>query len=63
MPGLEQGEPGRSLGAEGKDNLWLLYEQSDREAASFSHMSAEALIGALSVLDPDRFVLRLFEDV
>ena len=52
-----------SPGASGADQLWLMYEQSDRQADSLGHLSAEALIGALSVLNPDRFVLRLFEDV
>ena len=50
-------------GAEaGGGRLWILYEQSDRQADSLSQMAAEALIGALSVLDPDRFVLRLLAD-
>ena len=50
-------------GTPGKAGLWLLYEQSDRAADTLDHMGAAALIGALSVLDPDRFILRAFEDV
>lgn len=42
--------------------LWLLYEQSDREARSLAHLGAEALIGAIAVLNPDRFVLRRLND-
>jgi hypothetical protein len=38
--------------------LWLLYEQSDKEPNSLDNLGAEALIGSLSVLNPDRFVLR-----
>ena len=50
-------------GTKGKPGLWLLYEQSDRAADSLDHIGAAALIGALSVLNPDRFILRAFEDV
>lgn len=52
---------GRSRNA--SSSLWLLYEQSDREATSLGHLGAQALIGALSVLNPDRLVLRLIEGV
>jgi hypothetical protein len=52
-----------SPGTAGEPSLWLLYEQSDRQAESLSHMSVAAFIGALSVLDPDRFVLRAVNDV
>lgn len=48
---------GSGGGAGGK--VWILYEQSDRASNSLGHLTAEALVGALSVLDPDRFVLRL----
>ena len=41
--------------------VWILYEQSDPAAESLSSLSAEALLGALSVLNPDRFVLRLLQ--
>eukprot|EP00658_Telonema_sp_P-2_P057228 TRINITY_DN4567_c0_g1_i2.p1 TRINITY_DN4567_c0_g1~~TRINITY_DN4567_c0_g1_i2.p1 ORF type:complete len:204 (+),score=42.11 TRINITY_DN4567_c0_g1_i2:207-818(+) len=55
-------DPGASgysaLQVENRSGMWLLYEQSDVEADSLSHMGAAALIGALSVLNPDRFVLR-----
>ena len=39
--------------------IWILYEQSDPAPESVSSLSAEALVGALSVLNPDRFVIRL----
>lgn len=56
---VDAGASGYSaLQAGGAGELWLLYEQSDREAASLGDLSAEALIGALSVLNPDRIVLR-----
>ena len=42
----------------GDAGLFLLYEQSDREASSLGHLAADALIGALSVLNPDRMVFR-----
>ncbi len=51
----------RAPGTHGRGQLFLLYEQSDREAASLGDLTAEALIGALSVLNPDRLVLRRFE--
>jgi len=47
------------LAAGDESGLWVLYEQSDREPDSFGHLTAEALIGELAVLDPDRFVLKL----
>ena len=42
----------------GGAGLFLLYEQSDREASSLGHLAADALIGALSVLNPDRMIFR-----
>lgn len=39
--------------------LWILYEQSDPAPETLSSLSADALLGALSVLNPDRFVLRM----
>ena len=45
--------------AAGDDSIWILYEQSDRPANSLGHAAAAGVIGALTVLDPDRFVLRL----
>ena len=53
----------RTQRIQGGNSVWLLYEQSDRAADSFDHLGLEALIGALSVLNPDRFVLRLIEDL
>ena len=38
--------------------LWILYEQSDPAPFDLSHLAADALLGDLSVLDPDRIVLR-----
>ena len=38
--------------------LWVLYEQSDVAAQTPSELGTEALIGSLTVLDPDRLVLR-----
>jgi len=57
---LDPGASGYSSLQAGSDNstLWLLYEQSDRPADSFSHLGVEALIGQLAVLNPDRLVLR-----
>jgi hypothetical protein len=40
------------------ESVWILYEQSDVSPHTLSSLSAEALIGGLSVLNPDRFVLR-----
>ena len=53
------GGGGGGGGGSGSGSLWILYEQSDRQPKDLSHLAAEELIGALSVLDPDRFVLRL----
>ena len=38
--------------------LLILYEQSDPAPFDLSHLAADALLGDLSVLDPDRIVLR-----
>jgi hypothetical protein len=40
------------------ESVWILYEQSDPSPYTLSSLSAEALIGGLAVLNPDRFVLR-----
>jgi len=48
---LQRDDPTSSTAA------WLLYEQSDREPSSLKNLAAEAFIGALTVLDPDRIVL------
>ena len=45
------------------DSIWIMYEQSDRPANSFGHVAAAGVIGALTVLDPDRLVLRLLPGV
>ena len=41
--------------------LFLFYEQSDDAAQTPSKMGIEALIGSLTVLDPDRLVLRVID--
>ena len=41
------------------NKLYAFYEQSDDAANSLSHMGIEALIGSLTVLDPDRLILRV----
>ena len=39
-------------------SLWVFYEQSDESAQSIEELGIEALIGSLSVLNPDRLVLK-----
>jgi len=56
---LQTDHSGAGHVASEKEALWILYEQSDPLPETFSSLSADALIGALSVLNPDRFVLRL----
>ena len=41
--------------------LYVLYEQSDQEAQTLSELGIEALIGHLTVMDPDRLVLRVID--
>ena len=40
------------------ETLWILYEQSDAAPLDLAHLAADAVLGHLSVLDPDRIVLR-----
>ena len=40
------------------DIVYLLYEQADPEPQSAQTVTAEAFLGGLAVLDPDRFVLQ-----
>ena len=40
------------------NSLWVFYEQSDDSAQSLEEIGIEALIGSLSVLNPDRLVLK-----
>ena len=42
-------------------SLWILYEQSDESAQTAEEVGIEALIGSLSVLNPDRLVLKKFD--
>ena len=58
---VDAGPSGYSSLQEDPQGVWILYEQSDPPAETLSSLSAEALIGALSVLNPDRFVLRLLK--
>ena len=41
--------------------VYLLYEQADPEPQTAAALTAEAFIGGLAVLDPDRFVLQKLE--
>ena len=55
---VDEGASGYSSLQVDGDGLWILYEQSDPAPVTLSSLSAEALIGGLAVLNPDRFVLR-----
>ena len=55
---VDEGASGYSSLQVDDGGLWILYEQSDPAPVTLSSLSAEALIGGLAVLNPDRFVLR-----
>ena len=55
---LDSGASGYSSIQVDGSSLWVFYEQSDESAQSIEELGIEALIGSLSVLNPDRLVLK-----